>query len=116
MLKLLQSVLDRAHKGHRYVSDQEQYSLREHWTESLEGDCEDFALSVRKMLKKHNIESDLVFCLTETGTGHLVVSVDGWILDNRNVFVRRQQYLPYTWIKLGKPDGRWYEILEDKEP
>lgn len=110
MLKTLQIVLDMAHRGHEYVRDIEQYRIREHWVESLVGDCEDFALSVREMLRDESIECDLVYCLTENGGGHLVCSVDGWILDNRYPFVMRRDDLPYTWIKLGKPDGTWLEI------
>ena len=111
MLKKLQEVLDTAHDGHRYVRDIEQYKVREYWVESLVGDCEDFALSVREMLKEEGIASDLVFCLTENRQGHLVVSVDGWILDNRYTWVMRRDDLPYKWLKLGKPDGTWLEIV-----
>ena len=111
MYDKLQAVLDDAHAGHAYVSDEEKHGLREHWELGLEGDCEDFALWCRRELRdRYGIESDLVFCRTETGTGHLVVSVDSWILDNRHRWVKRRDDLPYEWIKLGKPNGTWYEI------
>ena len=110
MLKTLQTVLDMAHDGHQYVRDIEQYKLREHWAESLVGDCEDFALTVREMLKDEGIDCDLVFCLTENREGHLVVNVGGWILDNRHHWVMPRDDLPYTWVKLGRPDGTWLEI------
>ena len=109
----LQDVLSTAHRDHVYVSDQEKYGLREHWTVNLTGDCEDFALWIRNTLRdSYGIQSDLVFCLTENGVGHLVVSVDGWILDNRHDWVMSKDELPYEWLKIGKPDGTWYTITE----
>lgn len=109
---LLQQVLDEAHASHVYVADEDKYGVPEHWEVDLEGDCEDFALAVRAELADIGIPSDLVLCQTENGIGHLVVSVDGWILDNRHAWVIAQQDLPYTWLKLGEPDGTWYEIVE----
>jgi len=109
----LQGVLNRAHRDHVYVSDQEKYDLREHWTVNLEGDCEDFALWIRNTLcDEYDIQPDLVFCLTENSVGHLVCSVDGWILDNRHDWVMGKDELPYRWLKIGKPDGTWYTITE----
>lgn len=110
MLSQLQTVLDRAHTGHTYVQDQAQYQRPEHWTTSLVGDCEDFALWCRQELAVHGIASDLIFCLTEQGEGHLVLSVDGYILDNRHRWVMRRDDLDYTWISLGKPDGTWFAV------
>ena len=106
----LQAVLDEALDNHTYVPDLEQYQKVEHWTIGLVGDCEDFALHCRQQLKRKGIQSDLVYCKTETNEGHLVVHVEGWILDNRHNWVMRQDDLPYTWLRLGKPDGTWYEI------
>ena len=106
----LQGVLDKAHAGHSYVSDKAQYGINEYWVSSLVGDCEDFSIFCREDLKQQDIDSDLVYCKTETNEGHLVVHVEGWILDNRHDWVMRQEDLPYTWLRLGKPDGTWYEI------
>lgn len=111
MLKPLQAVLDRAHRGHRYVADAAQYQRPEHWTIALAGDCEDFALWCRQELAMQGIASDLILCLVETGEGHLVCSVEGYILDNRYKWVMRRDDLPYTWISLGKPDGSWRAIV-----
>lgn len=104
----LRAVLREAHRGHRYVSDQKQYGVPEYWAISLVGDCEDFALWCREELKKRGIDGDLVVCYTETGEAHLVCSVDGWVLDNRHKTVRRRDDLRYTWIGLGRPDGKWF--------
>lgn len=108
----LQAVLDRAHAGHRYVTDREQYRRPEHWQPGLNGDCEDFALWCRQELEVLGIESDLIFCGVDDPIGdHLVCSVDGWILDNRHRWLQRRNDLPYTWLGLGKPDGTWLEIV-----
>ena len=109
---ILQGVLDKAHQGHEYVSDKKQYGISEHWAEGLVGDCEDFSLWCRERLKEQGIESDLVYCKTETGEGHLVCSVEGWILDNRHPWLMRRDDLDYKWLRIGKPDGTWYEITE----
>jgi len=111
MLKdTLQKVLDAAHSQHVYMYDKDQYGLNEYWTTDLVGDCEDFTLWCRDRLAEQGIHADLVFCKTEDGGGHLVLHVGGWILDNRYKWVMRQEDLPYTWLKIGKPDGTWFEI------
>lgn len=107
MLSILQKVLDKAHSEHSYVLDSVQYNKPEYWTIDLNGDCEDFALWCREELKKDKINADLVLCLTEQNEGHLVCSVDGWILDNRYSFVMSRDQLKYKWISLGNPDGTW---------
>ena len=112
MLDILQAVLDTAHRGHIYVLDRDQHKRPEHWQLSLVGDCEDFALWCRQELKKQGVSSDLVLCLVETGEGHLVCSVEGWVLDNRHRWVQRRDDLPYKWLSIGKPDGRWFAIVD----
>ena len=111
MLDVLQSVLDKAQRRHEYRRDIDQFGLPEYWQEGLEGDCEDFALWCRSELKRRGIESDLVLCYVETGGGHLVCSVDGWILDNRHGFVMRRDDLPYHWVSIGAPDGTWRLVV-----
>lgn len=112
-LQKVRKVHSRALHGHRYVDDIKQYGEVEYWEISLVGDCEDFALWCRQELKKEGIDSDLILCLTEDGGGHLVCSVEGWILDNRRLQVVKRDSLKYTWISLGKPDGTWYKIEQD---
>jgi predicted transglutaminase-like cysteine proteinase len=75
-----------------YKTDKKQYGVIEKWvmpnadydgSQELIGDCEDFALAARKLLREKGIKTRLVHCNVETGEGHLVLSVNGWILDNR---------------------------------
>lgn len=107
----LQAVLDAAHRSHEYHPDIERHGVPEHWAPGLVGDCEDFALWCRQQLAARGIASELVHCLTETGDGHLVCSVAGWVLDNRHTWLMRRDDLPYTWLSLGTPDGRWLQII-----
>lgn len=110
---ILQDLSFEAHEKHVYVTDQEKHGSTEVWEVDLEGDCEDFALWIKRELKeRHGIESNLVQCLTENGVGHLVVSIDGWIIDNRNKWVMDKDDVNYEWIKVGYPDGTWYKIEE----
>lgn len=112
MLKdTLQEVLDEAHAGHFYRYDKDQYGKLEHWEIGLVGDCEDFALWCREQLEQKGIESDLVLCGVDNPKGdHLVLHVEGWILDNRYKWVQNKDDLPYYWISLGKPDGTWLSV------
>ena len=106
----LQGVLNKAHSQHVYKYDCDQYQKKEHWELGLVGDCEDFALWCKSELKKEDVDADLIYCLVETGGGHLVCHVDGYILDNRHNWVMRQEDLPYKWLKIGRPNSKWYEI------
>lgn len=106
----LVQVLSKAHRGHRYVVDAKQYQQVEFWEKGLVGDCEDFALWCRAELAVLGIESDLVYCLTEDGEGHLVCAVGGWILDNRYLSVQVAAEMSYTWLRIGKPDGQWFAV------
>ena len=110
LLNELTAVLSEAHAGHEYVTDLSLHGMLEHWDVELVGDCDSFALWCRQALKRRGIASDLVFCTTENGEGHLVCSVAGWILDNRSQWVRRRDDVPYTWLTLGRPDGTWRAI------
>ena len=115
--KIHRETLGRFH----YVSDSINYEMKEHWPSPrqlpnyphrFEGDCDDFALMCRKELHKAGIRNRLVFCIAETGGGHLVTEVEGWILDNRCSTVARRDDLPYTWRALsGFITGeQWYTI------
>ncbi len=110
MIKPLQSVLDQAHAGHVYVTDQDKHGIPEDWRPELIGDCDSFALWCRNRLREQGVEADLVFCRTETGAAHLVCSVGGWVLDNRHRWVMRRDDLEYEWLSLGTPAGTWLKI------
>jgi predicted transglutaminase-like cysteine proteinase len=74
-----------------YRTDAEQYGRPEHWVEAGKfGDCEDYALLKRAMLRNQGWPADklaLCTCWCEDGGYHCVLFVDtdlgGYILDNR---------------------------------
>ena len=111
LVETLKEVLSEAHAGHMYTTDWISHGVAEYWQPDLIGDCEDFALWCRDRLKEKGIESDLILCQTIEIGLHLVLSVKGWILDNRSQWVRRRDDVDYTWLRIGKPDGKWYEII-----
>lgn len=91
----------------RPVTDQELYSVPEHWTyPENSGDCEDYVL-----LKKYYLvglgwppESLLItVVLDENNAGHAVLTVTtdfgDFVLDNQNVDILPWQDTPYRYIK-----------------
>ena len=79
----------------------------------LRDDCDGFCLACRVLLRKMGIASRLVYC--EYGRiGHLVVEVQGWILDLRqrgvvpNTLLSRYRWLRISGYEAGEP---WREIL-----
>ncbi len=111
MLDKLRKVQHEAQQRHEYVSDQEMHGEFEHWEPGLMGDCEDYALWCRERLEGLGVESELIYCKTESGIGHLVLSVKGWILDCRFKDVVSRDDLQYEWLKLGDALGNWFEIV-----
>jgi len=120
ILSTLNKTHKRVFKNFEYVTDQKQYNKLEHWVtpedvDNVVGDCEDFALACRKILRDENINSRLVFCVTEQGEGHLVLEANGWILDNRQrkVITRdKLQKQGYRWLKISgyEPGDPWYKL------
>lgn len=108
-------------QGFTYVTDKEQYERNEHWVMpkdpfEVTGDCEDFALACRVLVRNKGLKSRLIFCKTEDGGGHCVLSVGGWILDNRMERVHDYQYMikiGYRFIAMsGYEEGDTWEWLE----
>ena len=115
----LQKILDEVNKKFIYESDENIDGEIDTWiTASAEsawrGDCEDFALLCRKLLRdKGNANGMLLTCWTETGAYHCVLYIEGWILDYRYAWVMSNtdlQSTGYVWHKLGLPNGKWYYV------
>ncbi|MEQ8313374.1 MAG: hypothetical protein RL839_09440 [Gammaproteobacteria bacterium] len=86
--------------------------------QTIRDDCDGFCLACRVLLSKRNIRSRLVYCeIKELGklpVGHLVVEVEGWILDNLQDTVVANHELPdYRWLRISgyQPGDDWHEIL-----
>ena len=81
--------------------------------QTLRDDCDGFCLACRQLLRQRNIPSRLVYCEIDGG-GHLVVEVQGWILDilQRSVVsnraIRHYRWLRMSGYEVGEP---WREIV-----
>ena len=64
-------------RRHRYITDIDQYGKIDVWTPSLVGDCEDYALFMKK-----NLGGELLYVVTNEGVPHVVLDVDGIIIDS----------------------------------
>jgi len=110
MKKILDEVFEQAKARHVYTKDKAQYNKLDHWRPKLKGDCEDFALWCDSELIKRGIDDgEYVLCYTETNECHLVLSVKGYILDNRQRFVMNNADLNYKWVSILRND-EWLEI------
>ncbi len=79
----------------------------------LRDDCDGFCLACRQLLRNMNIPSRLVYCEIDGG-GHLVVEVEGWILDLRlKSVVSNQQLRAYRWLRISgySAGDPWREII-----
>jgi len=120
-LSILHKVHKKVFKSFEYKTDLEQYGRLEKWvmpssSGPVTGDCEDFALACRVLLREQGIEnSRLVYCLTERSEGHLVLECEGYILDNRQKKVVMKQKLSrqgYKWLSISgyNPGDAWHEL------
>ncbi|MBQ0760886.1 MAG: putative transglutaminase-like cysteine proteinase [Zhongshania sp.] len=82
----------------------------------LRDDCDGFCLACRVLLRDRGIPSRLVYC--ELGrSGHLVVEVQGWILDLRQSGVVANTLLPnYRWLRISgyEAGDPWREIVSNE--
>jgi len=94
-------IFDRVKDGFTYIKDLDQHGTQEDWRfpkdfDNVTGDCDDFAISVRALLKQKGHECRLVYCKTETGSGHLICAIGKLALDNRMKFPVELSYLTKT--------------------
>jgi predicted transglutaminase-like cysteine proteinase len=117
----LESIHDKVFESFRYVTDAMQYGLEEKWSVPPEfsermifkGDCDDFAMMCRKLCREAGIDnSRLLVCYTENGEGHLVLEVEGYVLDNRSRKLETKDTLTnkdYKWVAISgyNPGDQW---------
>lgn len=117
-------VLDKIHKrvfdNFEYITDEKQYGQLEKWVvpedvDNVKGDCEDFVLACRKLVRAEGLQSRIVFCKDETGAGHAVLESGGYVLDNRQRKVYTKQRLEskgYTFISISgfEPGDPWHKL------
>lgn len=117
---------ERVKRGFTYVSDEKQYGELEHWVtpdevDNVKGDCEDFALAVRKICDDAGVKTRLVFC-TLDGGGHIVLEHEGHISDCNLVIVHSRDLLEraswtfgtYKWISISgdEPGEPWQKVKQ----
>ena len=125
--KTLQKILMDVHFRFDYTYDADQYG-GEHWPDvemlknapegrgEFKDDCDGFALMCRAKCRELGIKSRLVFCRTSDGTGHLILEVEGYLLNNMHKWVMTADEL-YDWeflrisgFEAGDP---WHKIVMD---
>jgi predicted transglutaminase-like cysteine proteinase len=126
--KALQKILDKVHHLFDYEHDSVQFG-GEYWMDKAEiaealksgrgefkGDCDDFVLACRMLCREQNIPSRLVFCKIDSEEYHLVLEVNGYILNNIHKWVMRQDDLDWEWISMsGFEPGGWTKVKEMTE-
>ena len=128
-LSALSDIFTRVKSSFRFKDDDEN---AEHWQmpppgydgqQLLRDDCDGFCLACRTLLRQADIPNRLVYCeIYELGRyfGHLVVEVEGWILDVRQVnVVPNTTLVNYKWRRISgfEPGDPWCEVvgLEEME-
>ncbi len=111
---------DEVSDGFRYVTDEEQHGRREDWRlpeacGEVTGDCDDFAIACRTVLKEQGYRARLLFCKAETGEGHLICVLGKMALDNRQrgpVEIRALVDQGYSLMAVSgtQPGDAWREI------
>lgn len=92
-IEKLQDVHNYALSKHTYVSDVEQYGVEDKWVASLKGDCEDYALYLRNW-----IGGNLTIVRTKGGVSHMVLIVDGWVIDNLSSTIYKVEDMEHRFI------------------
>lgn len=111
--------------GFVYESDKSQFGVEEDWrfptdATSVTGDCDDFAIACRMLLKAVGLDARLAFCRVD-GVGHLVCVIGKVALDNRMSDLVEVQELArfhkYEFLSVsGKmPGDDWTQVLSIKE-
>lgn len=122
----MNEVFDLVKGGFRFMEDEEQHGQVEDWRipedfERVTGDCDDFAIACRTLLKHKGHRPRLLFCNVETGQGHLICVLGKVALDNRRKFpleietlVKRHGYELIS-ISGTEPGDGWHAVKGLKE-
>ena len=120
----LQRALDDVHARFKYVSDNVAYADKRQWfnyynadvwnllPESGEGDCEDFALTLRWYLNSRGITGTNLLVIKTSTTYHAAIELNGWVMESGSLFPTRSQDLPGDWqiVMAGDESGAWRKV------
>lgn len=105
----------------KYKKDQDLYNTEDYWTSHIEkfnaGDCDDYALSKRRMLMAAGVPYQCLFptvCIAG-GEGHLVLVVrtnkNDYLLDNNEKNVVPVSKVNYEWLfRLDPLKNKWVKL------
>jgi len=79
---------------HVYITDMDQYGVEDKWVTSLIGDCEDYALYIQRVLGK----GEKLVVKTIEGEAHMVLLVDGYVIDNTSKSVYLYQDMKHFFV------------------
>lgn len=124
VMNVLRAVNDRVNRTVTGITDWEQHGVEERWSYPTRyGDCEDYVLAKRRMLKEYGFEAGdlLITVVTQPdGSGHAVLSVrtdrGELVLDNIDGRVRHWTETPYTYVKRQseRHAGTWVDINDGR--
>jgi hypothetical protein len=108
----LQDALDKVHASFEYQGDFEQYGEFEWWAlpTTGKGDCEDFALEMRRELNSRGIHGTRILHVVVNGSGHAALELDGYIMGVNSYVVRDVNIVDWEFISAGDESGVWREI------
>jgi predicted transglutaminase-like cysteine proteinase len=113
---IAQQVHEQVNNSTEYVTDQAQHGKPDFWADCGDlGDCEDYALAKRRILRDAGYGDlcHMALCWTETGEYHAVLIVEclegNFVLDNRHAFPMKKQDLGYRWDKW-ECGGQWLAL------
>lgn len=108
----LQAEHSAALRKHTYISDIDQYGIQNKWVASLKGDCEDYAL-----VMKNKLGGKLLYVRTTGGVAHIVLDVDGRIVDNMSARVYSRSEMKHKYVYTVKENEieRWLAKARDHD-
>lgn len=106
----LSDIHQRVLAGFKYTDDKDQFGMDEHWhlpedVDNVTGDCDDFAIACRSLVRDLDCATRLAICMTETGEWHLVCTANEYVLDNRQRRVYSREELEYKGYKFHYVSG-----------
>lgn len=122
--ELLTTVNDHVNNMIRPVTDQDLYSVAEHWAYPINsGDCEDYALLKQRYLIERGWPAGalMITVVREAdGNGHAVLTVrtdkGDLIMDNQRAAITHWYKTPYRYLKRqsGTHSGQWVAIIDQR--
>jgi predicted transglutaminase-like cysteine proteinase len=96
------------------VADRRDIPLaQERWSIApVRGQCHDYAVTKQWLLAAFGIKSQLAEVVAMENEHHLVLVVDGLVLDNLTSLIKKREDVRYVWVRQQSPDRPdfWIEV------